>query len=103
MPTTPPPPEYERLSADRWVVFNLEIDKIHRVKIPDQLTLHLPMEEDSIMPDLPVLPPAPPAEEQQPVADPPSPLRAFPVARYVDTKFIVIFLECLVSIFLLIM
>lgn len=87
------PPEYERLSADRWVVFNIENGRLRRVKIPDQLTLHLPMEDDSIMPDLPVPPPQvvqeppPAAEEPQPPA---SPLRAFPVAAYVDSRFIVI-------------
>ena len=80
------PPEYDRLSADRWVVFNLENGRIRRVKIPDQLTLHLPMEEDSIMPpELPDLPQPPPAAEP-----PQSPLRAFPVGRYVDSRFIVI-------------
>lgn len=92
------PPDYERLSADRWVVFNLENGRIKRVKIPDQLTLHLPTEEDSIMPPVPELPAAhqaeeEPAEEVVVAADPPppsSPLRAFPVGRYVDSRFIVI-------------
>lgn len=81
------PPQYDRLSADRWVVFNIENGKLKRVKIPDQLTLHLPVDENSqLFPD--AEPPAEPPIEVE--VDPPLPNFAYPVASYMDSRFIVI-------------
>lgn len=88
------PPDFSALSHDRWTLFELNDNKLKRAKIPEP-TLPLINYDlgDTVEFSIPPLTPPPlPTLEVHEVEEvlESSPVRAFPVGRYLDGKFITI-------------
>lgn len=87
------PPDFSALSHDRWTLFELNDNKLKRAKVPEPTIPLINYDVgDTVEFSIPLTPPPLPTLEINEVEEvvESSPVRAFPVGRYLDGKFITI-------------